>query len=92
MLSVQLEAESRLAHRLRAVEARLEHSETQRDQADRSQADQLKRSETRLSKRMTSVENSFQQELQLLKQEYHKGGGIIAGNLLSLVSKHTLTY
>ncbi|XP_026199698.1 protein FAM81B [Anabas testudineus] len=68
-----VEAESRLADRLHALEARLEHSETQRDQADQTQADQLKRSETRLSKRMTSVENSFHQELQLLKQEYHKG-------------------
>ncbi|GAA6221027.1 protein FAM81B isoform X1 [Lates japonicus] len=67
------EAESRLAEQLRALEACVEQFETQRDQAGQSQADQLKRSETKLSKRMTSVENSLHQELQLLKQEYHKG-------------------
>lgn len=71
---VQSEAESRLAEQLRALEARVEQFETRRDQAGQSQADQLKRSETKISKRMTSVENSLHQELQLLKQEYHKGG------------------
>ena len=74
MLCVQLEAESRLADRLRALEARVEQFETQRDQADHRRADQLKRSETKLGKRMSSMENSLHQELQLLKQEYHKGG------------------
>ncbi|XP_042344597.1 protein FAM81B [Plectropomus leopardus] len=68
-----LEAESRLAVQLRALEVRMEQSEAQRDQTDHSQADQLKRSETKLSKRMTSVESSLHRELQLLKQEYHKG-------------------
>ncbi|XP_022608255.1 protein FAM81B [Seriola dumerili] len=68
-----LEAESGLAKRLRTLEARVEQFETQRDQADQSQANQLKRSETKLSKRLTSLENSLQQKLQLLKQEYHKG-------------------
>ncbi|XP_035496103.1 protein FAM81B isoform X2 [Scophthalmus maximus] len=63
-----LEAESRLAAQLRALEARAE-----RDRADRSQADQLKRSETKLSKRMSSLESSLHRELQLLKQEYDKG-------------------
>ncbi|XP_071338741.1 protein FAM81B isoform X2 [Trachinotus anak] len=66
-------AECRLAERLCALEARVEQFETQQDQADQSQANQMKRSEAKLSKRMTSVENSLQQELQLLKQEYHKG-------------------
>lgn len=73
-LCVQLEAASKLADRLCALEARVEQFETQLDQADRSQADRLKRSETKLSKRVTSVESSLHQELQLLKQEYHKGG------------------
>ncbi|KAL7390934.1 hypothetical protein ABVT39_001545 [Epinephelus coioides] len=68
-----LEAESRLAVQLRALEARVEQIEAQRDQTDRSQADQLKRSETKLGKRLTSVESSLHRELQLLKQEYHKG-------------------
>ncbi|XP_044051201.1 protein FAM81B isoform X2 [Siniperca chuatsi] len=68
-----LESTSRLADRLRALVARVEQFETQRDQANRSQADQLKRSETKLSKRMTSMESSLHQELQLLKQENHKG-------------------
>ncbi|XP_070689537.1 protein FAM81B [Pempheris klunzingeri] len=68
-----LEAASRSADRLRALEARVERFDTRWDQADRSQADQLKRSETRLSKRLTSVESRLHQELQLLKQEYHKG-------------------
>lgn len=71
---MQLEASSRLAERLRALEARMEQFETQLDQANCSQADQLKRSEAKLSKRMTSVESSLHQELQLLKQACHKGG------------------
>ncbi|XP_068422652.1 protein FAM81B [Clinocottus analis] len=68
-----LEAESRSAVRLRALEARVEQFEAQQYQIDRSRADQLKRSETMLRKRETSVESSLRCELQLLKQEYHKG-------------------
>ncbi|XP_041793940.1 protein FAM81B [Chelmon rostratus] len=68
-----LEAASRLAGQLRALEARVVQLEAQLHQADRSRADQLKRSETELGKRMTSVERGLHQELQLLKQEYHKG-------------------
>ncbi|XP_068559181.1 protein FAM81B isoform X2 [Cebidichthys violaceus] len=67
-----LEAESRSTVRLSALEARVEQFEAQRDQSDRRQADQLKRSETKLGKRETSVESSLRHELQLLKQEYHK--------------------
>ena len=74
LFCIQLEAESRLAVRLQALEARVEQFEAQQDQADRRQSDHLKRSETKLSKRMTSMESSLNQELQLLKQEYHKGG------------------
>lgn len=84
---VQLEAESRLAAQLRALEARAE-----RDRADRSQADQLKRSETKLSKRMSSLESSLHRELQLLKQEYDKGGRSLSVYLLSSVSKRTRIY
>lgn len=73
-LCAQLEAASGLNDRLRALEARVVQLETQLQQVDRSQADQLKRSDTKLSKRMTSVESGLHQELQLLKQEYHKGG------------------
>lgn len=73
-LCLQLEAASRLAGQLRALEARVVQLEAQLHQADRSRADQLKRSETKLGKRMTSVERGLHQELQLLKQEYHKGG------------------
>ncbi|KAM8759922.1 protein FAM81B isoform 1-T1 [Acanthopagrus schlegelii] len=68
-----LEAASRLADRLGALEARVEQFETQLDRAGRSQADELKRSETKLSKRITSAQSSLDQELQLLKQDYHKG-------------------
>uniref|UniRef100_UPI0037E7CAC5 protein FAM81B n=1 Tax=Semicossyphus pulcher TaxID=241346 RepID=UPI0037E7CAC5 len=68
-----LEATSRLAERLRALEARVEQCETQQDQTHHCQADQMKHSKTKLSKRMTSVEIGLHQELQLLKQEYHKG-------------------
>ncbi|XP_078105758.1 protein FAM81B [Sander vitreus] len=68
-----LETESRLAVWLRALEARVEQFEAQREQAKRSQAEQLKRSETKLTKRMTLGESGLHQELQLLKQEYHKG-------------------
>lgn len=74
LFCIQLEAESRLAVRLQALEVRVEQFEAQQDQADRRQSDHLKHSETKLSKRMTSVESSLHQELQLLKQEYHKGG------------------
>ncbi|XP_053181537.1 protein FAM81B [Scomber japonicus] len=71
-----LQAESRLVERLHALEARVERFETQLDKTDHhqaDQADQLKRSETKLGKRISSVENSLHRELQLLKQEYHKG-------------------
>ncbi|XP_040010645.1 protein FAM81B [Xiphias gladius] len=78
------EVESRLAGRLQGLEACVEQLETQRDQADRSQTYQLKRSETKLSKRMTSVENGFHQKLQLLKQEYHKGFLSVHGAIESL--------
>lgn len=71
---VQLEAASRLADRLGALEARVEKFETQLDRAGRSLADELKRSETKLNKRITSAQSSLDQELQLLKQDYHKGG------------------
>lgn len=71
---VQLEAASRLADRLGALEARVEQFETQLDRAGRSQADELKRTETKVSKRITSAQSSLEQELQLLKQDYHKGG------------------
>ncbi|XP_036953092.1 protein FAM81B isoform X2 [Acanthopagrus latus] len=67
------EVASRLADRLGALEARVEQFETQLDRAGRSQADELKRSETKLSKRITSAQSSLDQELQLLKQDYHKG-------------------
>lgn len=75
MFCVQLQAESRLVERLHALEVRVERFETKWDQTDHHrQADQLKRSETKLGKRISSVENSLHRELQLLKQEYHKGG------------------
>ncbi|XP_026176878.1 protein FAM81B [Mastacembelus armatus] len=67
------ETETRLADQLGALEARLERYVTQKNQADRNQAYRLKDSEARLGKRMASVENNLHQELQLLKQEYHKG-------------------
>ncbi|XP_028269735.1 protein FAM81B [Parambassis ranga] len=68
-----LEAETKLAARLHALEGCVEQFETRWNQSDRSPSDQLKRSEAKLSKRMTSVEISLHRELQLLKQEYHKG-------------------
>ncbi|XP_039477020.1 protein FAM81B [Oreochromis aureus] len=68
-----LGAESRLADRLLALEARVEKFDIQQNQADRSRHDQLKRSEDKLSRRITLVENNLHQELQLLKQQYHKG-------------------
>ncbi|XP_029915121.1 protein FAM81B [Myripristis murdjan] len=67
------EAESRLAEGLHALEARVERFEVEQNQAEHSQAQQLKRSETKLSSRMSSLESSLHQELQLLKQDYHKG-------------------
>lgn len=70
----QTEASSKLSDQLNALEGRIERFETQQDQADRRHADGLKHSEAKLSKRMTAVESSLHQELQLLKQEYHKGG------------------
>lgn len=82
-MCVQLEAENKLAARLRALESRVEQFEARWNQSDHSPSDQLKRSEAKLSKRMTSLEISFHQELQLLKQDYHKGGPS-----LSSVGKH----
>ncbi|XP_060893951.1 protein FAM81B [Labrus mixtus] len=67
------ESASRLCDRLRALEARVDLCETQKDQIHQRQAEQMKRCENVLSKRMTSVESGLHQELQLLKQEYHKG-------------------
>ncbi|XP_008287088.1 protein FAM81B [Stegastes partitus] len=68
-----LELESRLANRLLALEMLVEQFEKQQRKADQSQSDQLKRSEAKVSRRMTSVEDSVHQELQLLKQDYHRG-------------------
>ncbi|KAM7019102.1 protein FAM81B [Tautogolabrus adspersus] len=67
------ESASRLSERLRALEARVDLCLAQKEQIHQRQADQMKRCETVLSKRMTSVESGLHQELQLLKQEYHKG-------------------
>ncbi|KAM3611642.1 uncharacterized protein V6R79_021973 [Siganus canaliculatus] len=66
------EAMSTFGERLRALEARAEQFGTQLDQAYHFQAEQLNRSETKLSKRLGSVESILHQQLQLLKQEYHK--------------------
>ncbi|XP_030594185.1 protein FAM81B [Archocentrus centrarchus] len=64
---------SRLTDRQLALEARAEKFDTQWNEADCTHYDQLKRSEGKLSRRITSVENRLHQKLQLLKQEYHKG-------------------
>ncbi|XP_075961088.1 protein FAM81B [Anarhichas minor] len=74
-----LEAESRSAVRLSAPEARVEQFEAQRGHTNRRQAGQLK-----LGRRETSVESSLRQELQLLKQEYHKGFLSVHGAIESL--------
>lgn len=79
---VQKEAASKLADRLRALEARAEQFEAQLDQANCSQADRLKRFETKLGRRMSSVESNLHQEVQLLKQECLKGR-----RKLSVISK-----
>lgn len=63
-----------MADRLLALEACVEKFDIQQNQADRSRHDQLKHSEDKLSRRITLVENNLHQELQLLKQQYHKGG------------------
>ncbi|XP_056276019.1 protein FAM81A [Pseudoliparis swirei] len=69
----KLEADSRSAARLRALEARVEQLEARRDQTHRSRAERPKRSGPTLGDRETSAESSLRCELQLLKQEYHKG-------------------
>ena len=90
---VQFEVASRLADRLGALEARVKQSETQLDRAGRSQADELKRSETKLSKRITSAQSSLDQELQLLKQDYHKGGLFLPVTFChQWINTHTHTY
>lgn len=63
-----------MADHLLALEARVEKFDIQQNQADRSRHDQLKHSEDKLSRRITLVENNLHQELQLLKQQYYKGG------------------
>lgn len=75
---VQLAAVSRVSDQLRALEVRVEQLEAEQGRATRSQAEQLRCSENKLSKRVTSMESSLHQELQLLKQEYHKGGGSLS--------------
>ena len=90
---VQFEVASRLADRLGALEARVKQFETQLDRAGRSQADELKRSETKLSKRITSAQSSLDQELQLLKQDYHKGGLFLPVTFChQWINTHTHTY
>ncbi|XP_029999292.1 protein FAM81B [Sphaeramia orbicularis] len=79
-----LEAESRLADRLHALEARVEQFETQWDKSTIRHADHLKRSESILNKRVASVENSLHQELQLLKQNYDKGFASVRDAIESL--------
>ncbi|CAJ1068543.1 protein FAM81B isoform X2 [Xyrichtys novacula] len=79
-----LKSSSSLADQLRALENRMEQWETRNDLSCRSQVEQLKRSETKLSKRITSAESSLRQELQLLKQEYHKGFLSVHGTIESL--------
>ncbi|XP_024909213.1 protein FAM81B [Cynoglossus semilaevis] len=61
-----VEAQCRFSGQFLALDARLE-------QADQNNAKQIKKHEYNLGRRMKSVENSLGEELQLLKQEYHKG-------------------
>ncbi|XP_034547205.1 protein FAM81B [Notolabrus celidotus] len=79
------ETSSRLADQLCALEARVKQCETQQNLACHSQADQLKGSETKLSKRITSVESGLHQELQLLKHEYQKGFRSVHDAIESLI-------
>ncbi|XP_069380030.1 protein FAM81B [Paralichthys olivaceus] len=79
-----LESESKLAILLHALEARVELSETQRVQSDQSHADRLKRCETKLRERVSSVKSSLHQELQLLKHEYLKGFRSVHDSMESL--------
>lgn len=71
MLCLQVEAQCRFSGQFLALDARLE-------QADQNNAKQIKKHEYNLGRRMKSVENSLGEELQLLKQEYHKGGGALS--------------
>ncbi|XP_068166930.1 protein FAM81B [Antennarius striatus] len=64
---------SGFSDRMHALEARVEKFETQLKKAERCQAGDLKHSDARLAQRMSSVENGLHEEMQLLKQEYHKG-------------------
>ncbi|XP_041644572.1 protein FAM81B [Cheilinus undulatus] len=72
-LNKMIESVSILADRLCALEARMKQCETQQEQTHRRLVDLLKRHETKLTKSITSVESDLHQELQLLKQESHKG-------------------
>ncbi|KAM6965417.1 protein FAM81B [Aplochiton taeniatus] len=68
-----VDAEIKLLEQLRTMEARVEQTEGQLEKASRGHGDRLRRSENKLASRINSVEASFRQELQLMKQDYQEG-------------------
>ena len=70
---LQKETQCQLFERLHALESRLGQWEARYDSSLSGWADQLKRMETKLSQRLSSLEHSLRHELQLLKQNYHRG-------------------
>lgn len=68
---VQVEADGRLSEQVRLLSVRVERAEIQLEQEH--QADRVKHSKRKLHSRISTLETSFREELQLIKQDYQSG-------------------
>ncbi|CAB1321541.1 unnamed protein product [Coregonus sp. 'balchen'] len=66
-----VEADGRLSEQFRLLSVRVERAEIQLEQE--RQADRVKHSKSKLHSRISTVETSLREELQLIKQDYQSG-------------------
>ncbi|XP_021476585.1 protein FAM81B [Oncorhynchus mykiss] len=66
-----VEADGRLSEQVRLLSVRVERAEIQLEQEH--QADRVKHSKRKLHSRISTLETSFREELQLIKQDYQSG-------------------
>ncbi|XP_041760047.1 protein FAM81B [Coregonus clupeaformis] len=66
-----VEADGRLSEQFRLLSVRVERAEIQLEQE--RQADRVKHSKSKLHNRISTVETSLREELQLIKQDYQSG-------------------
>ncbi|XP_029533295.1 protein FAM81B isoform X2 [Oncorhynchus nerka] len=66
-----VEADGRLSEQVRLLSVRVERAEIQLQQEQ--QADRVKHSKRKLHSRISTLETSFREELQLIKQDYQSG-------------------